>query len=131
MIDPQAYHIQPDSFGHRTRVSNASSYNEVCVLCGATDAGPDLDSPCPNPLETKMTETPTDPRVTLRNCLEVDLKTFESSRDELAAHIKLKEIELQSFVDVIETTQRTIASLTTQIDNARELSLAESSNATL
>ena len=75
--------------------------------------------------------SPTDPRAVLRAALENDLKSFEQQRDALAAHIKLKEIELQSFVDVIETTQRTIASLTTQIENARELSLAESSNATI
>ena len=34
---------------HRTRYSDSSLYDEVCVLCGATDSrGSDaLDRPCP------------------------------------------------------------------------------------
>jgi hypothetical protein len=39
---------------HRTRVSfDASTYDEVCVNCGATDKVPggwgELANPCPNP----------------------------------------------------------------------------------
>jgi hypothetical protein len=36
--------------GHKTRFSDSSVYDEVCTLCGATDARGDdrLDKPCPN-----------------------------------------------------------------------------------
>ena len=30
--------IKADEKGHRTRFSDSSIYDEVCVLCGATDA---------------------------------------------------------------------------------------------
>ena len=43
--------IKPDTLGHRTRISMDSSlYDEVCVLCGATDADRDrgLEKPCPS-----------------------------------------------------------------------------------
>lgn len=43
--------IEPDEFGHRTRLSlDSSIYDEVCLLCGATDANGDhrLERKCPN-----------------------------------------------------------------------------------
>lgn len=41
---------KPDEFGHVTRYSDSSLYDEVCVLCGATDARGDdrLERKCPN-----------------------------------------------------------------------------------
>jgi dihydrofolate reductase (trimethoprim resistance protein) len=44
--DPKAYdaaiaeHGQPDKNGHVTRFSDASTFDEVCVLCGAKDGVP-------------------------------------------------------------------------------------------
>lgn len=38
----------PDPLGHVTRYSDSSLYDEVCTLCGATDAGTGLRYPCPN-----------------------------------------------------------------------------------
>lgn len=43
--------IIPDILGHRTRASDSSLYDEVCVLCGANDSKDALDKPCPTPLE--------------------------------------------------------------------------------
>jgi hypothetical protein len=37
----------PDELGHVTRFSDSSLYDEVCVHCGATDAGAMLTQPCP------------------------------------------------------------------------------------
>ena len=35
---------------HVTRISlDASSFDEVCINCGATDRGRDLEKPCSNP----------------------------------------------------------------------------------
>ena len=34
--------IIPDKFGHKTRASDSSLYDEVCTLCGATDGPSDL-----------------------------------------------------------------------------------------
>jgi hypothetical protein len=34
--------------GHITRYSDSSLYDEVCTLCGATDASGKLDQPCPS-----------------------------------------------------------------------------------
>jgi hypothetical protein len=34
--------------GHVTRYSDSSLYDEVCTLCGATDASGKLDQPCPS-----------------------------------------------------------------------------------
>lgn len=41
--------IHPDDKGHRTRFSDSSFHDEVCVLCGATDGRGDnrLERPCP------------------------------------------------------------------------------------
>jgi len=38
-----------DKYGHETRYSDSSLYDEVCVKCGATDAAGDkrLNEPCP------------------------------------------------------------------------------------
>lgn len=51
--DPSLIH--PDDKGHRTRFSDASTYDEICVLCGATDRRGDnrLDKPCPIALAAK------------------------------------------------------------------------------
>lgn len=40
-----------DALGHKTRFSDSSLYDEVCVHCGATDARGDrrLEQPCPGP----------------------------------------------------------------------------------
>lgn len=45
-----------DRLGHVTRFSDASSYDEVCVLCGGTDAGSDLQRTCPNATHPGATE---------------------------------------------------------------------------
>jgi hypothetical protein len=37
-----------DANGHITRFSDSSLYDEVCNLCGATDASGKLDEPCPS-----------------------------------------------------------------------------------
>ena len=42
--------IAPDNLGHRTRYSDSSLYDEVCVLCGANDSKDALDKACPTPL---------------------------------------------------------------------------------
>lgn len=42
------YPIKADAKGHRTRYSDSSFYDEVCVTCGATDAGTALNGTCPN-----------------------------------------------------------------------------------
>jgi hypothetical protein len=44
----QIFPIKPDAKGHRTRSSDSSFYDEVCVTCGATDAGSALNGTCPN-----------------------------------------------------------------------------------
>lgn len=46
------YQIPPDSLGHRTRFSDSSLYDEVCVTCGATDTSwcDKLRETCPSPL---------------------------------------------------------------------------------
>lgn len=45
-----------DRFGHVTRFSDASSYDEKCVLCGQTDAGSGLQRTCPNKTAPGVTE---------------------------------------------------------------------------
>jgi len=35
--------------GHVTRLSDSSLFDEICVNCGATDRGHDLDEPCSRP----------------------------------------------------------------------------------
>jgi hypothetical protein len=39
-----------DKLGHRTRFSDASSYDFVCQTCGSTDAGSDLRKKCASPM---------------------------------------------------------------------------------
>lgn len=43
--------IEPDALGHRTRFSDSSLYDFVCVACGATDGCGDrgLERRCPGP----------------------------------------------------------------------------------
>lgn len=43
-----------DRFGHRTRLSDSSVFDEICTLCGATDGRGDerLNKKCPNAKET-------------------------------------------------------------------------------
>lgn len=47
LIKPKVGGTHPS---HKTRISDSSLYDEVCTLCGATDASGDkrLSSPCPN-----------------------------------------------------------------------------------
>lgn len=47
-----------DKFGHVTRLSDSSLFDEVCTLCGATDArGSDrLQKPCPQAKRAKPKE---------------------------------------------------------------------------
>lgn len=49
---------------HRTRFSNASTFDTICIKCGATDHVPggdgDLEYPCPHP------ESPRDDEVEIR-----------------------------------------------------------------
>ena len=33
--------------GHKTRFSDSSFYDEVCIYCGATDRDSELDASCP------------------------------------------------------------------------------------
>ena len=51
------YLLKPTPKGHITRYSDSSLYDEVCMLCGATDgqAGR-LDELCPNKLELRSTD---------------------------------------------------------------------------
>jgi hypothetical protein len=39
-----------DEYGHNTRYSDSSFYDEKCIYCGGTDARGDfsLNAPCPN-----------------------------------------------------------------------------------
>lgn len=48
----RALKVDPDKHGHRTRFSDSSYFDEVCIMCGATDGFGDkrLDQPCPSPL---------------------------------------------------------------------------------
>lgn len=48
----RASKVKPDKYGHRTRFSDSSYFDEVCIMCGATDGFGDkrLDQPCPKPL---------------------------------------------------------------------------------
>lgn len=48
----RASKVKPDKHGHRTRFSDSSYFDEVCIMCGATDGFGDkrLDQPCPSPL---------------------------------------------------------------------------------
>ena len=48
----RASKVEPDKHGHRTRFSDSSYFDEVCIMCGATDGFGDkrLDQPCPSPL---------------------------------------------------------------------------------
>jgi hypothetical protein len=50
----RASKVKPDKHGHRTRFSDSSYFDEVCIMCGATDGFGDkrLDQPCPKPLPT-------------------------------------------------------------------------------
>lgn len=43
----------PSEYGHHTRYSDSSRYDEVCKICGATDAPNDnrLNQPCPGKVE--------------------------------------------------------------------------------
>ena len=49
-LDP--YRVTPDAQGHRLRGSDASTFDVLCITCGATDrAGTvDLQWPCPEQL---------------------------------------------------------------------------------
>ena len=39
MRDSEAVkYIEPDDLGHKTRSSDSSFYDEICLLCGATDS---------------------------------------------------------------------------------------------
>lgn len=42
--------IAPDKLGHRTRYSDSSFYDEVCVLCGANDGDGRLSTICSKPM---------------------------------------------------------------------------------
>lgn len=48
----RALKVDPDKHGHRTRFSDSSYFDEVCIMCGATDGFGDnrLNRPCPKPL---------------------------------------------------------------------------------
>lgn len=48
----RASKVDPDKHGHRTRFSDSSYFDEVCIMCGATDGFGDnrLNRPCPKPL---------------------------------------------------------------------------------
>lgn len=48
-----------DRHGHRTRMSDSSVYDEVCLTCGATDAGAPndrLSAPCPQAVPEAVVE---------------------------------------------------------------------------
>ena len=53
----RALKVDPDKHGHRTRFSDSSYFDEVCIMCGATDGFGDkrLDQPCPKPLPRSTT----------------------------------------------------------------------------
>ena len=53
----RALKVDPDKHGHRTRFSDSSYFDEVCIMCGATDGFGDkrLDQPCPKPLPSSTT----------------------------------------------------------------------------
>lgn len=61
---------------HVTRMSDSSFYDEVCVLCGATDAGPQLDNFCPVGVDIHETHAMTSLHQTLstaecKGCREI------------------------------------------------------------
>lgn len=50
---------------HKTRSSDASTFDEICVNCGATDQAPggwgELANPCPNPNPQRQNEETEEP----------------------------------------------------------------------
>lgn len=49
------YQIAPNTLGHRLRLSDASSFDVVCVCCGGTDRAGSaiLEQPCASPLPAR------------------------------------------------------------------------------
>ncbi len=50
------YQIEPDSLGHRTRGSDASTFDTICITCCMSDRMPSmpvLQQRCTNPLPPK------------------------------------------------------------------------------
>lgn len=83
--------IAPNKLGHRTRYSDSSFYDEVCVLCGANDGDRGLSKVCAKPLvpedialvEVRTTETIT--RLVLIRA--VDVEAYRDAFEQAASHM--------------------------------------------
>ena len=100
--------IAPDKNGHRSRYSDSSFYDEVCVQCGANDGDGSLFKVCSKPLkpedvalvEVRIIET-TERRVLIRaNEIETYRQAFETAASHLTNNTPP---ELPGSAKVVET----------------------------
>ena len=109
--------ITPDKLGHRSRYSDSSFYDEVCVLCGANDGDGSFSKVCSAPLvpedialvEVRITKT-IERLVLIR---AVDVEAYRAAFEKDAAHMtRNTPPELPAYATVVETT-RTAESIQT------------------